>query len=300
MKKDSKDTIKLERKSIDSMMSKGGGIPLGRMTELYGKDGCGKPTFAIILLTMCQKLGLKAAYMDIESGLDIEYAEFLGFKPKVGESLFYPETGEEALQETERLIEEGYTVIIIDSVAGLVTEAQLETDLGDTGQYAQVASLLARTLPRLSRTVRIHKAHILFINQLRAKIKKFAIGRDYDSFGGYALKYFASARIEMVKMGDLKYSDTVVGFKSKLTAWKNKKGIPKRPGYLNVTFDSEAPDVGLRETLIENGEIEKVTVKEDGKSKKKYRYQGKLYSIATKEIYDAIKRKRKGKGRKRT
>ena len=270
-------------KEIDKVLSRGrdypeGGFPLGHMVEFFGKDGSGKSTFMLRVIAAAQKQNIKCGYLDVEGSLDEDHADFLGVDISKLD-IRSPETGEETISNVLEMLENGVVFIVIDSVAGMVPEASWELEVGSSGTYAPVAQLMAKELPKVRQIVKRKKACVVLVNQIRAKINKFGMGRDYDSYGGWTIKFFVSIRLEIVRVGDLKYSDVVVGQKCKLSAWKNRKAPPKRPAFFNITFDHDAPDVGRRATLIDEGEITKVGGK--------FKYKGELYTAKT--IYEAIK-----------
>ena len=257
-------------KAVDAVLSKEGGLPGGLLVELAGPDGSGKSTMALLAVANTQKNGGQCAYVDVEHSLNPDYASSFGVDLE-NLTLSNPETGEEALNSVYEYCNAGYALVIVDSVAGLVTQRMLEGEAGDA-HMAEVARLLAMELPKIVQRAAKNKTTIIFINQVRAKISTGwgGGGETETTFGGFALKHFCGIRLDIRRVSWLKYSTKVVGFKSRVRAKKNRYAPPYRDAFLNVKFDPEAPAIDLKESLIEEGKITKLGGK--------YRYKGKAYS----------------------
>lgn len=233
------DTIKIHE-SIDKILSYDGGLVKGHMYEFYGPEGEGKTTLAIFMMCAAQKQGLKVGYIEAEY-LNEGHAEFFGLNVEELDKVV-PATAEEGITEILKMCEDGYGLIVVDSVVGLVPEAQLEGDVGEGGQYAQLASLLSRELPKVKTLCRRNGTVIVFLNQVRANIQKFGMGPSTSAPGGFALKHYTSARFEVRKTAWIKYANQVIGFILKIRApKKNRFAVPNREGYLEVICDHEAP-----------------------------------------------------------
>ncbi len=259
-----RETIKI-LPNIDNVLSMWGGLVRGSMVEIYGPEGGGKTTFALLCEKAAQKAGLKVGHIDVEFSLVDERATELGVDL---EKLDWrkPESGEEALSAAVKMAQDGYGLIVIDSVAGLVPKSQLETlqdkiqddEFGESGgQYAPVAGILARTLAILRQKISLSKTSVILINQIRANFQKFGMGPETDSFGGYAIKHYVDSRFELRRVSWIKYSNKVIGFRAKIRApHKNRFAIPNREGFFNVAFDDAFKYVGTLENMVEMGQVE--------------------------------------------
>lgn len=246
--------------NIDSILSNYGGLVRGFMYEFFGPDADGKTTLAILIMCAAQRIGLKVGYIEAEY-LDEEHAKFFGLDIDSIDKV-EPETAEEGLSEIIRMCDEGHGLIIVDSVVGLVPEAQLEGEVGDTGKWAQLASLLSRELPRINKKAKRNKTAIIFINQIRANIQKFGMGPTTTPPAGYALKHYTSARFEVRRVAWIKYADKTIGFKMRLRApKKNRFATPNRDGYLDIICDHEAP-AGDELNKRRKNKIDNITFKE--------------------------------------
>ncbi len=186
-----------------------GGIPRGRITEIYGPESSGKTTLALHVAASAQKLGGVAAYIDAEHALDVEYAKKLGVDV---ENLLVsqPDTGEEGLEIAEILVRSGAVdVIVIDSVAALVPKAEIEGEMGDSHMGLQ-ARLMSQALRKLAGSINRSKTSVVFINQLREKIGVM-FGNPETTTGGRALKFYASVRLDVRRIGAVKERDTITG-----------------------------------------------------------------------------------------
>ena len=219
--------------SIDSILSSGGGLPQGILIELFGSEGSGKTSFSTLACANAQKAGLKVGYIDTEYAYDVNHAKNLGVN--IDELAFQqPESAEEALQLIKDWCKEGYGLIIVDSVAGLVPQAIIDGN----GGLAELARLLALNLPAIAREAKISGAIIIFINQIRDKISTFFnFGDRTSTCGGHALKHFASIRLQLNRVAWLKYGVKVIGFKTRVRAVKNKKAPPYQDAFFQIVFD---------------------------------------------------------------
>jgi recombination protein RecA len=201
-----------------------GGVPKGRIIEVYGPEHTGKSSICYGILTECQKQGGIAALVDAENAFDPEFAKFLGLDL---DNLLYcqPNSGEEAIDITEALIRSGNVdAIVVDSVAALVPETEVENDMS-SNQMGLQGRLMSKTMRKLVGITRSHNVCLIFINQIREKIGVF-YGNPEVTTGGRALKFFASVRIEMRRSEDFKEGTNVVGHKLKCKVIKNRLSVP--------------------------------------------------------------------------
>ncbi len=232
-----------------------GGIPRGRVTEIYGPESSGKTTLALHVTAEAQKSGLTAAFIDAEHALDMKYAEMLGVD--ISKLLVsQPDSGEQALEIADTLVHSGAVdLIVIDSVAALVPEAEIAGEMGDA-QMGLQAILMSQALRKMTGAVSKSKAAIIFLNQLRQKIGVF-FGNPETTTGGNALKFYASVRLDIRKRQLIKKDDTVVGTIVKVKVAKNKVAPPFRYAEFNVMYgtgidhDYEILTLGVDNDLIE-------------------------------------------------
>ena len=208
-----------------------GGVPRGRIIEIYGPEASGKTTLAQHIVAEVQKQGGTAAFIDAEHALDPEYAKKIGVN--VNDLLIsQPDTGEQALEITETLVRSNAVdVIVIDSVAALVPKAEIEGEMGDSHMGLQ-ARLMSQALRKLSGIVSKSKTVVIFINQIRMKIGVF-FGNHETTTGGMALKFYFSVRIEVRRAAQIKKGDAIIGNRVKAKVVKNKVAAPFR----NTEFD---------------------------------------------------------------
>jgi len=234
-----------------------GGIPRGRVSEIFGPEMAGKSTLALHVIAEAQNRGGMAAYIDVEHALDPSYAANCGVN--VADLLIsQPDTGEQALEITEALVRSGaLDVVVIDSVAALVPRAELEGDMGDAHVGLQ-ARLMSQALRKL--TAAIHKSHtsVIFINQLREKVGVF-FGNPEVTPGGRALKFYSSVRIDLRRLETIKKGDELVGSRVRAKVVKNKVAPPFKSAEFDIMFDRGISREGnLLDLGVELGLVKKV------------------------------------------
>ena len=211
---------------IDKIL--GGGIGYGRITEIYGAESSGKTTLSLQFAAQCQKEGGRVAYIDVENALDVNYAKHLGVN--TNEMIFtQPSSGEQALEIADALIKSGeVNLIVVDSVAALTPQAELDGEMGDVTIGLQ-ARMLSKAMRKLTGSLNEHNCAIIFINQIRMKINTgFMMGNPETTTGGNALKFYASQRIELRKTTSIKSGDEVIGTHVKVKCVKNKLAVPMK------------------------------------------------------------------------
>ncbi len=234
-----------------------GGVPRGRIIEIYGPEASGKTTLALHIVASAQKNGGDAAYIDVEHALEPAYARALGVDI---DSLLIsqPDTGEQALDITESLVRSGaIDVIVVDSVAALIPRAELEGEVGDT-VVGMLARLMSQAMRRLAGAISKNNCTVIFINQLRQKIGVM-YGNPETTPGGLALKYYASVRIDVRRIETLKANGEMIGNRTRAKVVKNKVAPPFREAEFDIMYGegisriSEIIDLAVKLELIEKG-----------------------------------------------
>jgi recombination protein RecA len=233
-----------------------GGIPRGRVVEIYGPESSGKTTLATHIIAEAQKLGGNCAFIDAEHALDAGYAEKLGVD--LGNLLIsQPDTGEDALNICDMLVRSGaLDVIVIDSVAALVPRAEIEGDMGDSHMGLQ-ARLMSQALRKLTGSINRTKTALIFINQIREKIGVM-FGSPETTTGGRALKFYASVRIDIRRIGAIKDGTEVIGNRTRVKIVKNKVAPPFRIAEFDIIYGEGVSSMGeLVDLAVENEIITK-------------------------------------------
>ena len=225
-----------------------GGLPRGRVVEIYGPESSGKTTLALEVIAQCQKLGGTAAFIDAEHALDPIYAEKLGVD--IEELLIsQPDTGEQALEVTDIMVHSGgIEVLVIDSVAALVPKAEIEGEMGDSHIGLQ-ARLMSQALRKLTGNVKKSNTLVIFINQIRYKIGVM-FGSPETTSGGNALKFYASVRLDIRRIGTVKEGDEVVGNETRVKVVKNKVSPPFKQAEFQIIYNKGINRLG---ELIDRG-----------------------------------------------
>src|SRR5579871_2251035 len=232
-----------------------GGLPRGRVVEIFGPESSGKTTMALQTIAQAQKLGGVAAFVDAEHALDAQYAQKLGVDL---ENLLVsqPDNGEQALEITEVLIRSnGVDVVVVDSVAALVPRAEIEGEMGDA-QMGLQARLMSQALRKLTGVVSKSKTCLIFINQLREKIGVM-FGNPETTTGGRALKFYSSVRVDIRRIAAIKDGDLVVGSRTKVKIVKNKTAAPFREAEFDIMYgegisrEGDLIDLGVEKNLVE-------------------------------------------------
>jgi len=232
-----------------------GGLPKGRVVEIYGPESSGKTTMALQVIAETQKDGGTAAFIDAEHALDPKYAENLGVN--LDELLLsQPDSGEQALEITDTLVRSGaVNTIVIDSVAALTPKAEIDGDMGDSHMGLQ-ARLMSQALRKLSGNIKKSNTLVIFINQIRMKIGVM-FGSPETTTGGNALKFYSSVRLDIRRIGAIKRGDEIVGNETRVKIVKNKVSPPFRIAEFDILYgegvskESELIDLGVKYNILE-------------------------------------------------
>ena len=253
-----------------------GGIPKGRVTEIYGPESSGKTTLTLQIIAQCQKEGGTCAFIDAEHALDPQYAEKLGVN--VDELLLsQPDTGEQALEVADMLVKsKSVDLVIIDSVAALVPRAEIEGEMGDHHVGLQ-ARLMSQALRKITGNIQRSGATVVFINQIRMKIGVM-FGSPETTTGGNALKFYSSVRLDIRRIGSVKEGDEVTGNETRVKVVKNKVSPPFKQAEFQIMYglginqEGEILDFGNKLGLVEkSGAFYKLDGESIGQGKSKAR-----------------------------
>lgn len=232
-----------------------GGLPRGRVVEIYGPESSGKTTLTLQVTAECQKAGGTAAFVDAEHALDPVYAEKLGVNV---EDLLVsqPDTGEQALEITDMLVRSGAVdVVVVDSVAALTPKAEIEGDMGDSHMGLQ-ARLMSQALRKLTANIKRSNTLVIFINQIRMKIGVM-FGNPETTTGGNALKFYSSVRLDIRRTGAIKKGDEIIGSDTRVKVVKNKVSPPFKQAEFAIFYgegisrESEIIDLGVKLDFVE-------------------------------------------------
>ncbi len=232
-----------------------GGLPRGRVVEIYGPESSGKTTLALHVIAEMQKLGGTAAFIDAEHALDPTYAKRLGVNTD-DLLISQPDTGEQALEITDMLVRSGgVDIVVVDSVAALTPKAEIEGEMGSSHMGLQ-ARLMSQALRKLTANIKKTNTMVIFINQLRMKIGVM-FGNPETTTGGNALKFYASVRLDIRRIGAIKKGDEVLGNETRVKVLKNKVAPPFKKAEFQILYnqgisrESEVIDLGVELGLVE-------------------------------------------------
>ena len=280
-----------------------GGVPRGRIIEIYGPESSGKTTLALSVIAQSQKRGGKCAFIDAEHALDPEYAHKIGVK--IQELLIsQPNSGEEALQILENLVRSSLIdVAVIDSVAALTPRAEIEGEIGDQ-QIGLQARLMSQALRKLAALASKSNTTIIFINQIRSQIGSMTWGNPETTSGGRALKFYASVRIDIRRIAQIKKGEEVIGSRTKAKVAKNKVAPPFKLTEFDImygkgiSYEGDVLNVALKQGVVKRsgntfsfGET-KIGVGQEA-SRKTLEDDSKLLKEIEKEVLKVIKEKQK-------
>ena len=233
-----------------------GGLPKGRVTEIYGPESSGKTTLTLQVVAECQKQGGIAAFVDAEHALDPVYAEKIGCN--VDDLLIsQPDTGEQALEITDMLVRSGaVSIVVVDSVAALTPRAEIEGDMGDSHMGLQ-ARLMSQALRKLTGNIKRSNTMVIFINQIRMKLGVM-FGNPETTTGGNALKFYASVRLDIRRIGAIKQGDEILGNDTRVKVVKNKLAPPFKKAEFEILYGEGISRTGeLIDMGVQNGLVDK-------------------------------------------
>jgi recombination protein RecA len=271
-----------------------GGLPRGRVVEIYGPESSGKTTLTLHAIAECQKIGGTTAFVDAEHALDPIYAEKLGVNV---EDLLVsqPDTGEQALEITDMLVRSGAVdMVVVDSVAALTPKAEIEGDMGDSHVGLQ-ARLMSQALRKLTGNIKRSNCMVIFINQIRMKIGVM-FGSPETTTGGNALKFYSSVRLDIRRIGALKKGDEIVGNQTRVKVVKNKLAPPFKQAEFEILYgegisrEGEIIELGVQHNLVDkSGAWYSYNGDRIGQGKENVRQFLKDNSEMAEEIYSKIR-----------
>jgi len=273
-----------------------GGLPRGRVVEIYGPESSGKTTLTLQVIANCQRNGGTAAFVDAEHALDPSYAEKLGVN--VDDLLVsQPDTGEQALEIADMLVRSNAVdVVVVDSVAALTPKAEIEGEMGDS-HVGLHARLMSQALRKLTANIKRSNTLVIFINQIRMKIGVM-FGNPETTTGGNALKFYASVRLDIRRIGAVKKGEEVIGSETRVKVVKNKVAPPFRQAEFEILYgegtsrEGELIELGVRENMVEkSGAWYSYGGERVGQGKENARQYFKDNPSVAKELDDALRAK---------